>query len=136
VSEEVQNLVQQIQGFDRNILYDKAQSAREQLLDFAGAADERDFRCAVEFLAKEKIAVRGVDDAKKLEPFYSQLCLRVRDRLEPDDSVIALAERKLAKIYYIQSRVEEAIVLVEKALLIFSVQLGKNSDQAIEAVTH
>jgi tetratricopeptide (TPR) repeat protein len=134
VKETISKLLEEIQDFEKEGLYEKAQSFREKLLILLPNSEEKDFSMAANFLAKEKITILGVEVATQIEPFYLTLFSQIEKRFGAGNVNTALAKRKLAKIYYIQSRIREAISLVEQSWSIFSMKLGKNSDDAIEAV--
>ena len=114
--------------------YDEAQSAREKLLIVTIESHDIEFIDQIDYLAKEKITIRGVEAAEKFEWFYSRLDSLVEERLGSDSVAAAFVKRKLAKVFYIQNKIQDAIFKVEAARPIFSSRLGKHDNQTIEAV--
>jgi hypothetical protein len=126
--------MRQVQDFEHRELNEKAWSARRDLLAAMADAEEEEFRGAADFLVREAITFRGTEDAESIEPIYTELHSLLQRKLGPSHLLPALAKRKLAKVCLIQGRLARGTALVEEALAVFRSQLGKESEEAIEAV--
>lgn len=134
MNDKAATLVRKIEEAEGQGLYEEAQSAREKLLDIASESLDSGFIDVVDHLAREKITVHGVEAAEVYEPFYLRLNSMVKEGLGADSITSAFVKRKLAKVFYIQGRTQDAITMAEAARSIFSARLGKNDNETVEAV--
>jgi len=134
VNDKAATLIRKVEEAESQGLYDEAQAAREKLLVISLESHDIESIDLVDYLAKEQITIRGVEAAEKSEWFYSRLNSLAEERLGPDSITTAHVKRKLGKVFYIQSRLQDAISMVEAARSVFAARLGKNDNHTIEAV--
>jgi hypothetical protein len=132
--EDLQQLWDQIEAFEKSNRSQKAQSFREKLLKKTESANNEDFLFIVDKLIKEKTTVNGIEEANSVESYYLRLHDLTEKRIGRDHGLAALAKRKLARIFVIQGRYQEAVLTVEKALPILSSHFGDDSFEVNEAM--
>ncbi len=132
--EDPQQLLNQIAAFEVNNRSQKAQSLRETLLQKSESANNEDFLFIVDKLIKEKTTVNGIEEANSVESYYCRLHDLTEKRIGRDHGLAALAKRKLARIFVIQGRYQEAVLTMEKALPILSSHFGDDSFEVSEAM--
>ena len=124
----------QIEAFEKSNRSQRAQSSREKLLKKTESANNEDFLFIVDALIKEKTTVNGIEEANGVESYYCRLHDLTEKRIGRDHGLAALAKRKLARIFAIQGRYQEAVLIVEKALPILSSHFGDDSFEVSEAM--
>lgn len=131
---DAQELFDQIEAFEIKGQSRKAYPLRERLLEKVDYANDQEFTFILDKLIKEKTTINGLSEAKEVEPYYRLLHEVTEKRIGNNSGLAALAKRKLARIFVIQGRYEEAVSLVEKALPVLTLQFGEDSYEVREAL--